>query len=149
MAARGFRDSSLREFALANSWQSKQNKCASAQPNLARFVVQKIGIKGRSSASADFLLEADKRGTLPKSEKRSFWRVGRAGRGVQPFCEKESKLSGENSVRVAESTLDSALAQNLKSGLPRRFCESARNDGLFDYTNRTRNDRFILTRSKF
>ena len=42
-----------------------------------------------SSASADFLLEADKRGSPPKSEKAAaFWRVGGAGRGVQPFCEK-------------------------------------------------------------
>ena len=39
-----------------------------------------------SSASADFLLEAEKRGSPPKSEKAAaFWRVGGAGRGVQPL----------------------------------------------------------------
>ena len=66
-----------------------------------------------SSGKADFLLEAEKRGTPPKSEKRSFWRVGGAGRGVQPFCEKESSEIDENSVQVAESSLDSADSQNL------------------------------------
>ena len=53
-------------------------------------------IQGCSSATADFLLEADKRGSPPKSEKAAaFWRVGGAGRGVQPFCEKENnKVNG-------------------------------------------------------
>ena len=65
--------------------------------------------QGCSSATTDFLLEAEKRGSPPKSEKRSFWRVGGAGRGVQPFCEKESsEVDEKNSVRVAESSLDSA-----------------------------------------
>ena len=49
-----------------------------------------------SSASADFLLEAEKRGSPPKSEKAAaFWRVGGAGWGVQPFLrEKSSKNNG-------------------------------------------------------
>ncbi|MGX3012231.1 hypothetical protein ACWIUD_11910 [Helicobacter sp. 23-1044] len=39
-------------------------------------------IQGCSSATADFLLEAEKRGSPPKSEKAAaFWRVGGAGRG--------------------------------------------------------------------
>ena len=80
-------------------------------------------IQGRSSASADFLLEAEKRGSPPKSEKAElFGAQGERGGGCSPFCEKESnELSRENSVRVAES--------KKISGLPRRFCESARNDG--------------------
>ena len=48
-----------------------------------------------------------------KAKSGSFWRVGGVRGGVQPFCEKESELSGENSVRVAESSLDSTDSQNL------------------------------------
>ncbi|MGX2983163.1 tRNA (guanosine(46)-N7)-methyltransferase TrmB [Helicobacter sp. 23-1045] len=69
--------------------------------------------QGCSSATADFLLEADKRGTPPKSEKAAaFWRVGGAGRGVQPFLrEKTSEFNPKNGVdsanqaKIAESTL--------------------------------------------
>ena len=51
-----------------------------AQPNLARFVVQKIGIKDAVVPSADFLLEKELRGTPPKSEKRQL--LARRGSGV-------------------------------------------------------------------
>ena len=53
--------------------------------------------KGAVVPPADFLLEAEKRGSPPKSEKAAaFWRVGGAGRGVQPFLRKESsEISGE------------------------------------------------------
>ena len=64
-----------------------------------------------------FFARSGKSEALPlKAKSGSFWRVGGAGWGVQPFCEKESKLSGENSVRVAESSVDSAnlqISQNL------------------------------------
>ena len=73
-----------------------QNNCAK-HPKLARFVVQKIGIKGAEVPPADFLLETEKRGTPPKSEKAAaFWRVGGAGRGVQPFLRKESSEFEDN-----------------------------------------------------
>ena len=59
--------------------------------------------EGRSSASADFLLEAEKRGSPSKSEKTAaFWRVEGAGREVQPFCEKE-----KNNKKNAESNAES------------------------------------------
>ena len=79
--------------------------------------------QGRSSASADFLLEAEKRGSPPKSEKApAFWRVCGAGLGVQPFLRKESS---ESNGKNGESTqglhnVDSslvALAQNDKSSV--------------------------------
>ncbi len=66
------------------------NESCDSTPNLARFVVQKIGFKGAVVPPTDFLLEKDLRGSPPKSEKAAaFWRVGGAGRGVQPFLRKE------------------------------------------------------------
>ena len=79
--------------------------------------------QGCSSATADFLLEAESRGSPPKSEKAAaFWEhnkkeLGGAGRGVQPFLRKElSENCGEGG---AESRLDSIESQNLQGGLPR------------------------------
>ena len=70
-----------------------------------------------SSASADFLLEAEKRGSPPKSEKAAaFWRVGGAGRGVQPFLRKES--SENNGERFAKS---SAIAESSADSTNRRI----------------------------
>ena len=69
--------------------------------------------EGRSSASADFLLEAEKRGTLPKSEKRQllgthFKKVGESGeRGAALLREKTSEISGNG---IAESKRDSSVA---------------------------------------
>ena len=81
------------------------------------------GAKNRNQASssgkADFLLEADKRGSPPKSEKAAaFWghnkkELGGAGRGVQPFL--REKTGENNSEENAESRLDSApLPKNTK-----------------------------------
>ena len=86
-------------------------------PNLARFVVQKIGFKDAVVPSADFLLESEKRGSPPKSEKAAaFWRVGGAGRGVQPFLRKEKgesqskKIVGDS--RIAKMDSSRCRAQN-------------------------------------
>ena len=66
---------------------------------------------------ADFLLEAEKRGSPPKSEKAAaFWRVGGAGRGVQPFLRKES--SENNGERFAKS---SAIAESSADSTNRRI----------------------------
>ena len=62
-------------------------------------------MEGRSSASADFLLEAEKRGSPPKSEKRSFWEHilkklggGERGEGCSPFAKKnQMKLVARDS----------------------------------------------------
>ncbi|MGX3010255.1 hypothetical protein ACWIUD_01650 [Helicobacter sp. 23-1044] len=53
------------------------------------------------------MLEAEKRGTPPKSEKAaSFWRVGGAGRGVQPFLREDSSESkGQNGENLADSAI--------------------------------------------
>ena len=73
--------------------------------------------QGCSSATADFLLEAEKRGTPPKSEKAAaFWRVGGAGRGVQPFLRKEiSESSGTSGESDADSLLKHCDSHNLDS----------------------------------
>ena len=77
---------------------------------LARFVVQKIGIKGAEVPPADFLLETDKRGTPPKSEKRQLLaRRGRVEGGAALLRKKTSEFKGEGSAESnAESMRDSA-----------------------------------------
>ncbi|MGX2983273.1 AtpZ/AtpI family protein [Helicobacter sp. 23-1045] len=77
--------------------------------------------QGCSSATADFLLEADKRGSPPKSEKAAaFWRVGGAGRGVQPFLRKKTSESNlKNGDFIAESQnlkIDGCFASLTKQG---------------------------------
>ena len=55
---------------------------------------------------ADFLLETEKRGSPPKSEKAAaFWRVGGEWRGVQPFLRKESsEFKGKGIVDSAKDS---------------------------------------------
>ncbi|MGX3010277.1 hypothetical protein ACWIUD_01760 [Helicobacter sp. 23-1044] len=106
-----------RSEASATKQSKKNNLCEAPKTRPLR------GAKNReqtsSSASADFLLEAEKRGTPPKSEKAAaFWRVGGAGRGVQPFLLEETSESNlKNGVdsaifasKIAESNVKS---QNL------------------------------------
>ncbi|MGX2982189.1 succinyl-diaminopimelate desuccinylase [Helicobacter sp. 23-1045] len=79
-------------------------------------------IQGRSSASADFLLEADKRGTPPKSEKAAaFWGHnlivgGSVVGGVQPFLRKDSSesngKSGENRADSANRRISHKIAES-------------------------------------
>ncbi|MGX2983391.1 50S ribosomal protein L11 methyltransferase [Helicobacter sp. 23-1045] len=110
-------DSSLRENERSEfSWQStkKLNPCEAPKTRPLR------GAKNReqasSSASADFLLEAEKRGSPPKSEKAAaFWRVGGAGRGVQPFLRKKTS---ESNPKNGENIADSAIrAKNAESNI--------------------------------
>ncbi len=88
--------------------------------------------QGRSSASADFLLESDKRGSPPKSEKAaSFWEhnlneVGGSGCGVQPFLRKEKGESTQDSSThfTASQALESALLKSislLNNGYPLEY----------------------------
>ena len=73
--------------------QNLKNDCAK-HPKTRPLRGAKNRNQGCSSATADFLLEAESRGSPPKSEKAAaFWEhnkkeLGGAGRGVQPFCEK-------------------------------------------------------------
>ena len=79
-----------------------------------------------SSASADFLLEAEKRGSPPKSEKRQLLaRRGSGAGGAALLREESSENGGEGS---AESSKDYVDSQNLKNGLLRSPA-LARNDG--------------------
>ena len=167
MVAQEFRDSSLRGRIADSHEAIQKNKCALAQPNLARFVVQKIGIKDAVVPSADFLLESEKRGSPPKSEKRQLLARRGSGAGGAALLRKETseskKIVGDSRIakidcfgqspRNDDIFLDSSATlspQNDKSFVDcyELLCDSY-NDGLFDSTNRTRNDRFILTRSKF
>ena len=87
------------------------NPCDSTQNSPASWC-KKSDSKDAEVPSADFLLEAEKRGTPPESEKAAaFWRVGGAGRVVQPFCKKEKS---ESNAKSGESNIDS-LVQNCDS----------------------------------
>ena len=68
--------------------------------------------QGRSSASADFLLEADKRGSPPKSEKRQLLARRGSGAGGAALLRKESSEIDKNGGKGAESRLDSAILFN-------------------------------------
>ncbi len=103
--------------------------------------------------SADFLLESGKRGTPPKSEKAAaFWRVGGAGRGVQPFLRKEKGESKGKEIigdsQIAKMDSSRCRAQNDESVVDCFGNESPRNDESFvdchDSPNaKSRNDKFI------
>ena len=91
------------------------------------------------------MLESDKRGSPPKSEKAAaFWRVGGAGRGVQPFLrEKTSESNGKNvdcfgdkSPRNDNILLDSSATlspQNDESVDCHESLRNSRNDGVEKY----------------
>ena len=86
--------------------ESSLESCVSTQNSPVSWC-KKSGIKGAEVPPADFLLETEKRGTPPKSEKAAaFWRVGGEWRGVQPFLRKESgEFGGEG---IVDSAKDSA-----------------------------------------
>ncbi|MGX3012218.1 dihydropteroate synthase [Helicobacter sp. 23-1044] len=121
-------DSSLRaseaSVAIQNFCDSKNDKNQSCEAPKSRPL---RGAKNReqasSSASADFLLEAEKRGTPPKSEKAAaFWEhnlneVGGSGSGVQPFLrEKTSESNAKNGENIADSANQTKIAEsNTKS----------------------------------
>ncbi|MGX3011323.1 hypothetical protein ACWIUD_07170 [Helicobacter sp. 23-1044] len=114
----------IQNFAIAKMIKINRAK----HQNLARFVVQKIGSKVQVSATADFLLEAEKRGSPPKSEKAAaFWRVGGAGRGVQPFLrEKTSEFNAENGENIADSANRTKIAESRpKSQNLRKFVKKS------------------------
>ncbi|MGX2983275.1 hypothetical protein [Helicobacter sp. 23-1045] len=109
----------------AKQSKKKSNPCEAPESRPLRGAKNRI--QGCSSATADFLLEADKRGTPPKSEKAAaFWEhnlneVGGSGSGVQPFLRKESSESkwqnGENladsaSLRHCEARSAEAIQKN-------------------------------------
>ncbi|MGX3009967.1 M28 family peptidase [Helicobacter sp. 23-1044] len=125
----------------------KQNPCEAPKSRPLR------GAKNReqtsSSASADFLLEAEKRGTPPKSEKAAaFWEhnlneVGGSGSEVQPFLRKETSESNlKNGDFITESNLNCHFERSEKSQNNRdsSLTSFAQNDNLeADSANRAKN----------
>ena len=92
---------------VVDSHKNKQNLCDSTESRPLRGARNRI--QGCSSATADFLLEAEKRGSPPKSEKRQLLARRGSGAGGAALLRKEksesSKRNGESS---AKSALDSA-----------------------------------------
>ena len=120
-----------------------QNKSVRSTRKLARFVVQKIGIKGAEVPPADFLLETDKRGTPPKSEDGCFLGthlkvVGGGVGGVQPFLRKKTsesksrRIVGDSKVAKMDSSLIVFRLNNDEFGVDchESLCDS-RNDEIY------------------
>ena len=86
----------------AREGESKLDSCVSTQ-NSSDSWCEKSDSRLQSRATADFLLESDKRGSPPKSEKAAaFWEhnlneVGGSGCGVQPFLREDSSESNGQS----------------------------------------------------
>ena len=96
------------------------------------------------------MLEAEKRGSPPKSEKRQllgthFKKVGGSG-GAALLREKTSEISGNGGAESSLDSVDSAIIS--QNGLPRRFCESARNgDSFRDSSPTAQNDKLKKTQN--
>ena len=112
-------DSSLRENErIIDSHEAIQNKNQSAR-SAHRISpdswCKKSKSKGAVVPPADFLLESELRGSPPKSEKAAaFWRVGGAGRGVQPFLRKENCDKDSIDLKV-DSIAESSLRGNAEA----------------------------------
>ena len=102
---------------------NENNRARSAHLESRPLRGAKNRIQGCSSATADFLLEADKRGSPPKSEKRQLLGThlnnsrGEREQGGAALL-REEKNSNENAESINKS----------QGGLQCRFCESTRND---------------------
>ena len=102
----------------------KNNRAQSANLESRPLRGAKNRKQGRSSASADFLLEADKRGSPPKSEKRQLLARRGSGAGGAALLRKE-----KNNKENAESNIDSSpTAQNDKL---RESAESSADSAFF------------------
>ncbi|MGX2983300.1 hypothetical protein [Helicobacter sp. 23-1045] len=81
-------DSSLR---VSEASVAIQKSCEAPESRPLRGAKNRI--EGCSSATADFLLEAEKRGSPPKSEKRQLLaRRGERGGGCSPFARKNKRI---------------------------------------------------------
>ncbi|MGX2982145.1 hypothetical protein [Helicobacter sp. 23-1045] len=107
------KNSSLRDSAFnAESWQSKKNNpCDSTESRPLRGAKNRE--QGCSSATADFLLEADKRGSPPKSEKRELLaRRGSGAGGAALLREKTSDSNPKNGEKIADSAFQIKNAES-------------------------------------
>ncbi|MGX3011190.1 hypothetical protein ACWIUD_06480 [Helicobacter sp. 23-1044] len=118
------KNSSLRDSAFyAESWQStnfcdskndKNNPCEAPKSRPLRGAKNRE--QGCSSATADFLLEVEKRGSPPKSEKRQLLARRGSGAGGAALLRKDSSESkGQNGESNADSTLQNCDSYNLDS----------------------------------
>ncbi|MGX3011126.1 hypothetical protein ACWIUD_06145 [Helicobacter sp. 23-1044] len=123
----------------ASAESSPNNPCEAPLISPASWC-KKSESKGAVVPPADFLLEADKRGTPPKSEKAAaFWEhnliVGGSGSGVQPFLRKdlsESNIKNDESnadsaiqTKIAESTSSLSLRVSEANAAIHRICEQS------------------------
>ena len=92
------------------SVESKKDLCEAPENSPASWC-KKSG-EASSSASADFLLEAEKRGSPPKSEKRQLLARRGSGAGGAALLRKE-KNSNKSAESIAKS-VDSAIFALLK-----------------------------------
>ncbi|MGX2982717.1 hypothetical protein [Helicobacter sp. 23-1045] len=130
-------DSSLRgaRSEASATKQSKQNPCEAPESRPLRGAKNRE--QGCSSATADFLLEAEKRGTPPKSEKRQLLaRRGSGAGGAALLREKTNESNKQNNETIADSAneMKSAeshiKAQNLKIDFSLRTSHSDQNDKM-------------------
>ncbi|MGX3010123.1 hypothetical protein ACWIUD_00970 [Helicobacter sp. 23-1044] len=98
----------------------KQSKNPCEAPETRPLRGAKNREQGCSSASADFLLEAEKARALPlKAKSGCFWRVGGVGRGVQPFLRKKtSESNAENGENIIDSAICAKNAESKKIKYP-------------------------------
>ncbi|MGX2981645.1 polyprenyl synthetase family protein [Helicobacter sp. 23-1045] len=86
----------------ANAESNKNQSCDSTESRPLRGAKNRI--QGCSSATADFLLEAEKRGSPPKSEKRELLaRRGSGAGGAALLPEKTSESKQKNGENIADS----------------------------------------------
>ena len=111
--AENFKDSSLRETQCESKQSTiKLNPCDSTESRPLRGAKNRI--QTSSSASADFLLEAEKRGTPPKSEKRQLLARRGSGAGGAALLRKDSSESKEqNDENLADSHLQNCDSYSL------------------------------------
>ena len=113
----------------------KNNPCE-APENLPASWCKKSESKGAVVRSADFLLEAESRGSPPKSEKwqllgTHFKKVRGSGAGGAALLrEKSSKNSGDGGAESRLDSVDSAILS--QDGLPRATCCARNDDFLSD-----------------
>ncbi|MGX2982852.1 valine--tRNA ligase [Helicobacter sp. 23-1045] len=96
----------------ANAESNKNNQCEAPKSRPLRGAKNRI--QGCSSATADFLLEAEKRGTPPKSEKRQLLaRRGSGAGGAALLREKTSESNPKNGDFIADSAIQTTSLPDL------------------------------------
>ncbi|MGX3011107.1 hypothetical protein ACWIUD_06035 [Helicobacter sp. 23-1044] len=131
-------DSSLRVSEASVAIQKKLNPCETPKTRPLRGAKNRI--EGCSSATADFLLEAEKRGSPPKSEKRQLLGTQFNSRGERAggaaLLRKDSSESkwqnGENIADSANNILFCHIERSEISQKNRDFSPTAQNDNFVD-----------------